>query len=265
MMLLLKLTLAPLLVAAATLITRRCGPKVGGLLMGLPLTTGPIFFFLATDQGPRFAASTSVGILFGLIGLAAFAVVYAASSSWFGWVGSLGLAVAAFLAFSVAASRLGGDVVVAAFAAWATLLLAASLIRKPRLGAAPPPPPPWWDLGVRMIAVAALILATTAAAGRLGPVLSGIIGTYPVAITVVVTFIHVQLGRDVVAAMLRGSVLSWFGFASCFLTIGLLIERLGIVVSMSFGALAAVATSVLVLWLDRVGALPSVPRMVQNL
>jgi hypothetical protein len=262
-MLLLKLTLAPLLVAAATLITRRCGARVGGLLMGLPLTTGPIFLFLATDQGPRFAARASVGVLFGLIGLAAFAVAYAASSSRVGWVGSLAFAVAAFLALSVAASRLGSDIVVAAFAAWVALLLAASLMRKPRLGAAPPPPP-WWDLWVRMIAVAALTLATTAASGGLGPVLSGIVGTYPVAITVVVTFTHAQLGRDAVAAMLRGSVLSWFSFASCFLTIGLLIEKLGIAVSMSFGALAAVAVSVLALWLDRVGALPSLRLGVRN-
>jgi hypothetical protein len=262
MMLLLKLALAPILVAAATLITRRCGPRVGGLLMGLPLTTGPIFLFLATDEGPRFAARTSVGILFGLIGLAAFAVAYAASSSRVGWVGSLGFAVAAFLAFSVAASRLGSDIIVAAFAAWVTLVLAASLIRKSRLGAAPAPPP-WWDLWARMIAVASLTLATTAAAGRLGPVLSGIVGTYPVAITVVVTFTHAQFGRDAVAAMLRGSVLSWFGFASCFLVIGLLIEKLGIAVSMGFGAFAVIATSALVLWLDRVGALPTVPRGVQ--
>ena len=58
-------------------------------MMDLPLTTGPIFLFLATDQGPRFAAGASVGILFGLIGLAAFAVAYALSSSRVGWVGCL--------------------------------------------------------------------------------------------------------------------------------------------------------------------------------
>jgi hypothetical protein len=257
-MLLLKLTLAPLLVAAATLMAWKWGAKVGGLLMGLPLTTGPIFLFLAIDQGPRFAAKASVGILFGLIGLAAFALAYAVSSSRFGWAGCLAFAVAAFLAVSVAARWLGSYVVVAALAACAALLLATSLIRKQRIGAAPAPPP-WWDLWVRMIAVAALTLATTAVAARLGPVLSGIVGTYPVAITVVVPFTHVRLGRDAVLAMLRGSVLSWFAFASCFLAIGLLVEELGIAVSMSLGVLAAVVTSVLVLWIDRVVALRSVP------
>ncbi len=51
-MLLLKLTLAPLLVAAATLVARKWGPRVGGLLLGLPLTTGPIFLFLALIKVP---------------------------------------------------------------------------------------------------------------------------------------------------------------------------------------------------------------------
>lgn len=49
MVLLLKLTLAPLLVALATLVARRWGPKVGGIVVGLPLSTGPIFLFLAID------------------------------------------------------------------------------------------------------------------------------------------------------------------------------------------------------------------------
>src|SRR5690242_8579977 len=257
-MLLLKLTLAPLLVAAATLVARKWGAKVGGLLMGLPLTTGPILLFLAIDQGPRFAAKASVGILFGLVGLAAFALAYAVSTNRFRWAGCLAFAVAAFFAFSVAACWLGSDVVVAALTACAALLLAISLIHKPRLGAAPPPPP-WWDLWVRIIAVAALTLATTAVAARLGPVLSGIVGTYPVAITVVVTFTHVQLGRNAVLAMLGGSVLSWFAFASCFLAIGLLIEELGIALSMILGVVAAVVTSILVLGIDRAVATRSLP------
>ncbi len=255
MMLLMKLILAPLLVAAATLMTREWGAKVGGLLMGLPLTTGPIFLFLAIEQGPRFAASASVGVLFGLIGLAAFALAYVASSARFGCVGCLAFAVAAFTASSVMASWLDGDIVVGALAAWIVLLLAVSLIHKPSPGTVAPPPP-WWDIWVRIFAVATLTLATTALAGRLGPVLSGIIGTYPVAITIVVTFTHVQLGRNAATAMLRGGVLSWFAFTSCFLVIGLLIGDLGIGLSMSFGALAAIVTLVLVLRLDRIVALP---------
>jgi hypothetical protein len=258
-MLLLKLMLAPLLVAAATLAARKWGPGVGGLLLGLPLTTGPIFLLLAVDQGPHFAAEATVGILFGLVGLAAFAVAYAGTSIRTGWVASLVSATVAFFAFSAGARLLGGDVVIAGLAACFTLLFAASLIRRPERGITRAAPA-WWDLWVRMIAVAALTLAITSAAAKLGPILSGIVGTYPVAITVVITFTHVQFGRNAVLAMLRGSVLSWISFAICFLVIGLSLEALGIASTISLGVLAAVATSLLVLKADQVIAQASVRR-----
>jgi hypothetical protein len=52
-------------------------------------------------------------------------------------------------------------------------------------------------------------------------------------------------------AMLRGSVLSWIAFASCFLAVGLALEAQGLAVAFALGVLAAVATTVLVLWIDR--------------
>jgi drug/metabolite transporter (DMT)-like permease len=76
-MVLLKLVLAPMLVALATLVARRWGPKAGGILMGFPLTTGPIFLFLALEQGTEFAEQAAVGALLGLVGLSAFAWIYA--------------------------------------------------------------------------------------------------------------------------------------------------------------------------------------------
>jgi len=253
MMMLLKLTLAPLLVAAATLAAQKWGPRVGGLLMGFPLTTGPIFLLLAIDQGPHFAAGAAVGILFGLVGLAAFAVAYATACGRAGWVASLTSATAAFFVLSAGAHQLGSGVVVAGLAAWLAQVIAISLITRPVPDLARAAPP-WWDIWVRMLAVAALTLAITAAAARLGPVLSGVVGIYPVAITVVVTFTHRQFGRNAALAMLRGSVLSWISFASCFLAIGLSLEAVGTALAIGLGALAAVVTSVFVLWVDRMVA-----------
>ncbi len=86
-MLLLKLMLAPLLVALATLVARKWGPKAGGIFIGFPLATGPIFLFLAIEQGPVFAERATVGILLGLVGLAGFAWIYAITSRRVGWMG----------------------------------------------------------------------------------------------------------------------------------------------------------------------------------
>src|SRR5437660_411979 len=39
---------------------RRWGPGVSGWLVGFPLTSGPVAFFLALDQGVSFAAGAAV-------------------------------------------------------------------------------------------------------------------------------------------------------------------------------------------------------------
>ena len=51
MLLLLKLAVPPVLVAAISLAARLWGPTVGALLMGLPWLTGPVLFFLTLDKG----------------------------------------------------------------------------------------------------------------------------------------------------------------------------------------------------------------------
>ena len=83
---------------------------------------------------------------------------------------------------------------------------------------------------------------------------SGIIGTYPVVTTVLMTFTHHQFGREAAIAMLRGSVLSWIAFVSCFFVIGLALNSHGLAASLGLGALAAVGTTILVLWVDRFAA-----------
>ncbi|MGH7421072.1 MAG: hypothetical protein ACREI4_05540, partial [Candidatus Rokuibacteriota bacterium] len=76
----LKLVVTPALIGAATLVGRRWGQSIGGWLVGLPLTTGPVAFFIALDQGEPFAATAALGSLGGAAAEAAFCVAY-------GWVG----------------------------------------------------------------------------------------------------------------------------------------------------------------------------------
>ena len=52
-----------MLVGGASLAGRRLGHQVGGWLVALPLTSGPVAFFLASDQGASFAAGAAVGML----------------------------------------------------------------------------------------------------------------------------------------------------------------------------------------------------------
>src|SRR5262245_30842511 len=149
MLWLLKLTLAPLLVAVATLVARRWGPKAGGILVGFPLTTGPIFVFLAIDQGLDFAQRAVVGILLGLVGLAAFALAYALVSLRAGWFGALIVAAVLFFVVSVGVGQVEVGLVGSAGAAYAALLIVTLMIPPPQLDGVNVKPP-WWDLWLRM-------------------------------------------------------------------------------------------------------------------
>src|SRR5438094_553447 len=65
--LLLKVVLTPALIATATLVGRRWGGTMSGWLVGLPLTSAPVVFFLALDQGTAFATTASLAVLGGLL------------------------------------------------------------------------------------------------------------------------------------------------------------------------------------------------------
>ena len=74
--LLIKLLLTPVLMLAVSWAARRWGPGIGGLLAGLPLTSGPISIYLCAEQGPHFAASAAANSILSLMPVALFSVVY---------------------------------------------------------------------------------------------------------------------------------------------------------------------------------------------
>jgi hypothetical protein len=75
-LLLIKLLLTPVLMIAVSWSARRWGPGIGGLLAGLPLTSGPISIYLWVEQGPKFAATAASSSLLSLTPVAIFSIVY---------------------------------------------------------------------------------------------------------------------------------------------------------------------------------------------
>lgn len=71
-----KLASAPFLVLCLTLLSRRFGPAVGGLLMGVPLITGPISVFTAIENGADLARHAAVGNLIGQMSTCLFCLAY---------------------------------------------------------------------------------------------------------------------------------------------------------------------------------------------
>src|SRR5580692_10724953 len=170
----LKLTVTPVLMLAVSLASRRWGESIGGWFVGLPLTSGPVCFFLALDEGPEFAAAAGLGCLAGAAAEAGFCIGYGRIASHARWplalsAGSVGYAVCGFV-FTRAAPPLW-PLTAAACAA-----LAAALYLIPRRGRGDTAPArsPRWEIPARMSVATALVLGLTALAPFAGPRLSSL-------------------------------------------------------------------------------------------
>src|SRR5580658_3863769 len=84
-----KIVLAPAFVCGASLVARRYGARVGGVVGGLPVVAGPILLVFALSHGRTWAAQAAGWTLLGLLSLLAFIVVYSRLASSAGWAVSL--------------------------------------------------------------------------------------------------------------------------------------------------------------------------------
>ena len=221
----LKLVLTPILVGAASLAGRRWGSAVGGWLIGIPFTSGPIAFFLALSPGPRFAAEAALGIMAGAISQAAFCLAYAWTAQRSTWIASMLAATAAFSATTITLNplRIPG----LAFLAVVAVVLVIALFLMPRRSetTAEHLDFPRWDIPARMVVATAFVVALTSAAPLLGPRLAGLLAPFPLYGAVLATFAHRLQGREPAVNVLRGLLLGLFAFASFFLVLAVLLPE----------------------------------------
>ncbi len=248
----LKLVLTPALIGLATLAGRRWGQSVGGWLVGLPLTTGPVAFFIALDQGERFAAATALGSLAGAAAEAAFCVAYARLARRAGWA-------LALLAGSAAFAALGVALQAATLGPLALLLvgigaLALALRLMPRAAAtAPAVRPPRGDLPARMALATLVVVLITAFAPTLGPGPSGLLATYPLFAAILTAFAQRLEGAAAAAHVLRGLLFGLFAFAAFCFVLGVGLVPLGIAGAFGAAILAALVVQGASLWRLRAG------------
>ncbi|HEY6759012.1 MAG TPA: hypothetical protein VI318_05955 [Baekduia sp.] len=213
----LKLVLAPAFVVGASLIARRFGPRVGGLVGGLPVVAGPILLVLAVVHGGVFAQQAASASLLGLISLAGFVVTYAALVRRVRWPVAVAAAWAAFLSgtvvFALITSAVHVPPTVGLALAFAAFALAKAVVPRPAGALAPPPPRPAWDLPVRALCAAAMVLALSAASSGLGARVSGLLAPAPIITTILAAFTHAQLGPEATLRLLRGMLTGFFTFA----------------------------------------------------
>lgn len=245
--LLLKLTITPSLIYLASLASRRWGHAIGGWIVALPLTAGPVVFFPAVENGHAFAASSAVGCLAGGLAEAGFCLSYSWSALQFRWPVSL---FAGALAFGVTAAFLRQFHLRLTFLSpIAVFILFLTLILMPRgsahtgagLGRA-------WELPLRMAFATGVVVLLTASAKVIGPTLSGVFATFPVYAAILATFAHRLDGWNAAVQVLRGLLFGLFSFAAFFTVLALLIEHSALGVSFLVAIIACLVVQVCSLW-----------------
>jgi hypothetical protein len=221
-----KLVVTPLLLLAASIAVRRWGEAIGGLLVGLPLTSAPISVFLTLEHGPAFAAQATAGSLVATAAQALLCVVYCRLAT-LGWTIALAGASATFA-------------VVAALLQWSALpenglffvaILAVALalnvipVKAARTGRLVPP---WWDLPLRMVLIAGLVVSVTLIAPEVGPKASGVFASFPFMAMILTVFAHRMIGHTAAQQLLRGMLAGLLGFAAFFYVLSLTLMRLNV-------------------------------------
>src|ERR1041385_7255564 len=99
----LKLILAPVIIGSASLAGRKWGPAVSGWIVGMPLTSGPVIFFVALSHDVTFASNAALGVISGGLSLVSYALTYAWLATRFRWYIAL---TGSFLVFAISTTLL---------------------------------------------------------------------------------------------------------------------------------------------------------------
>ena len=248
--LLLKVIVTPALIGTASLVGRRWGHSISGWIIALPLTTGPITFFLALTHGASFAATAATGTVAGGLSQAAFALTYARFAPRLKWPYALAAACLSFAAITAVLNQFTISLLPLYVAVLLSFVAALRLLPK---GSRSEPDeeglPSRWDIPMRMVIATVFVVLLTGIASNLGPHLTGLIAPFPIFTATLTAFAHHQHGPTAAVSVLRGLLMGLFSFASFFFAVALLIESAGITVAFVTAIFVVLSLQGVSLWL----------------
>ena len=247
----LKLILAPIIIGSASLAGRKWGPAVSGWIVGMPLTSGPVIFFVALSNEKAFAANAALGVLSGGLSLVAYALTYSWLAVKYPWQ----IAIAgSLLVFSLSTTLLQNftfPFLPVILLVCVALVSGLRLMPKDVIEKECESKPGRWDIPARIFIGTSFILLLTGIAPYIGSRLTGLLTTIPVYITILSIFAHRNQGPAAAAHVLRGLLYGMFAFTGFFITLSLLIERVSLAATFGAAISAALIIQGASLWILR--------------
>jgi hypothetical protein len=247
----LKLILAPVIIGSASLAGRKWGPAVSGWIVGMPLTSGPVIFFVALGNGKVFASTAALGVLSGGLSLVAYALAYSWLAVKFRWQISI---VGSLLVFSISTLLLQNFIfpLLPIFVlVCAALVLGLQLMPKDEIEKESENKPGPWDIPARIFIGTSFILLLTGIAPHIGSRLTGLLTTIPLYITILTIFAHRNQGHAAAAHVLRGLLYGMFAFTGFFIVLNLFLEKVSLGAAFGTAILTALVIQGSSLWILR--------------
>lgn len=246
------------LVIALSLTAERVGPRVAGLLTGLPLGAGIVVIFTGIEQGPVFAAEAAYHMVPSFFTTLVFILVYgavAASRNEGGLKAIVAPSIAAILGYAMAAYvvSLTQIPLIVSLPVIALLLILTSklmaylpntpIVTRVRFG--------WGVLMFRALVAALSIVIISSGAGAIGPQWTGILTAFPITLYPLILVIHITYRGEEIAAVLKHVPLGLGGVISFCWAVTWGLPTLGLFWGTLFGYAAAITYLSTFAWVSR--------------
>jgi len=236
---------AAAVVIVAARATERAGPFLGAMIATLPVSTGPVYVFLAIDYGAEFIAEAAVMSVASTAAIVAFVAGHALAAQRFATAGSLASATATWFAGALLLQLRAWSFLEASLLLAASFALAMRGLRRfavattPAAGARTR-----FDLPLRALLVAAVVIATSLASRAFGPSVTGVLATYPVVFTSLIVILQPRAGGAFVSALLVTGLKGLLGFGAALAVLHLAALHLGAAVALVLALVVAVGWNV---------------------
>lgn len=242
LLLLFKVAVTAFVVVAISIAIEQSGPVLGGVLMGLPITGGPGYVFLALQSSPEFVAQSALASFAIVAANMAYVVAYIVAVRRFGRLVTTGIGL---LAWFICASLIeAGPVTLWTGIAWNAAGLAVSIplicMRRPETTKALRRASRR-ELLLRALSAGLLVAAVVTASDALGSSMTGIGILAPVTLVTIGWIMRSSYGPAEAISVMTGALIALPGFALAVLSLHVLVVPAGPGPALAMFFLVAVA------------------------
>ncbi|MCC7273239.1 MAG: hypothetical protein IT561_11275 [Alphaproteobacteria bacterium] len=251
-LLLAKMILTGAVVVAASVIAERSGPLLGGVIISLPISSGPAVFFVALQSDDRFVAESVLYSLGMASAIAVFLLVYPRLAVRHGPLLSIAGALVAWGLVGIVVERIPFTLPGALLT---TLTAFAIAIWAPRPAGLRPPPRPvgisGGELLSRALITGAIVAGVVTISAAIGPRATGVLMSFPAAFTSIAYIMQRRYGGGAAAATLLASTVGMLSFVCYLVALYLLAEPLGALPALGAALCVAAAASTVIALVGR--------------